>query len=863
MIRTLFALTVCLSLPLIGVAQDQEKLPFNILDGKSGFSGDALGSDSGKSSKVNVTAEMVPVDTATVDVRVHVTLPAHHYTYSDSTPFGIPSKIAITAPGFELDGPMRSDRPPKVVTDSGFTMEKFYDKVTWTQRLRSTSGPLKAGLTMTGEFTGQYCSDRNCFEIRPPLKFKASLPADFVPPAAAVATPSAANTNSAASTQVVVPKMRLPRGVTEPPIRFTVSLTPADAGIGDHVTLSVKADIDEPYHTYSITQNPEIDGGTPTEIEIEQVSGAAATWNEFRTSQKPETKPGAKAGDVLELHHGSVEWTQEYVVSDESVVIGGTIFFQICDESTCQPPAKAPFLVQLGGSGQAIAALPPGSPAASDGETADTFGGDKKEAMIPFILSAIGAGFLALLTPCVFPMIPVTVSYFLKQGEKNPGSTLKLAVMYCLSIVGAFTVLGLLVGILLGPEVLNQLANNPWLNLIFAVVFTVFSLMLLGMFEFQMPSWLLTWTSKKQETGGVFGVVFMALTFTLVSFTCTFAFVGNVLVLAASGEDYLRPVIGMAAFSTAFASPFFLLALFPAFLKRLPKSGGWMNRVKVTLGLLELAVVTKFLSVADIGFSPNGLPQYLDYHLVMGSWIAVAIITSLYLLNVFRMPHDTPSDSVGPLSCLFSLGFMGLSAYIAVGLFSPKAPEGALWQQIVAFAPPQLNVSRSGEEFVAHHDGLSYSLDFDAAVRTASRSNKPMFLDFTGVTCINCRLMENSVLSSEPVHQVIEDLVRVQLFVDEVPGAKTIPEEHERLLKRNHELQNEWLEGTGIPAYVIATPDGKEILSRFSGLDRSPSGKDFQTFLDVGLQKWEARKLAAQSKPDSTAAISASFHPLQ
>lgn len=840
MIRLLFAIVICLSQTVSAVAQ--EKLPLDILGGKkSEFSGSTFGGHGlGSSAQVDVTAELVAIDSTAVDVKVRVTIPPDHHIYSHKPLVGsVPSKIVITASGLKLEGPIRSDRPPHVVTEYGVTMEQFEDEVTWTQRLRSTDGPLKPGLTISGELTGQVCGDGQCKEIKPAKTFTVSLPADFVPPATPAAAPLAAlapGSGPDLSSQTIVPEMRLPPGLSQSPIRFTVSLTPKSAAIGDYVTLTVKADIDEPYHTYSISQDPEVLGGFPTQIEIENESGAAASRNRFTASAKPDLKVGTEPGEILELHYGSITWTREYVVSDSPVAIGGTIRFQLCDEKQCLAPSKATFAVQIGGSG-AIAAN-----VAEDSDTGEFGSKTAWSGWLPFVFSAMGAGFIALLTPCVFPMIPVTVSYFLKQGESNPGSTLKLAIVYCLSIVGAFTGLGLMVSIFLGPEVLNTLANSAWLNLAFAVVFTTFSLMLLGMFEFQIPSWLLTWTSKKQDTGGLFGVVFMALTFTLVSFTCTFAFVGNVLVLAASGQDYLRPIVGMAAFSAAFASPFFLLALFPSFLKSLPKSGGWMNRVKVTLGLMELAIVTKFLSVADIGFSPDGLPRFLDYHLVMGIWIAISIVTGMYLLNVFKMPHDTPTDSVGPLSCMFSLGFFGLAAYIAVGVFSSTPPDGALWAQIEPFAPPRLNISSEGD-LTATHNGLKYELDFDAAVEVASDANKPMFLDFTGVNCVNCRKMEKEVLSTDPVHDVLEDLVRVQLYTDIIPGVASQPKVYDRLLARNHDLQNEWLQDTGLPAYVIATPDGKEILARFIGYN--PSGADFQRFLKVGLQKWEERQAAA------------------
>ena len=789
---------------------------------------------------LEVSAKLVPVDAATVDVQVTVKLPEHHYIYSMDPSFSAATTLTFVpsnGASLEADGPVRPDREPKRAYDKDMKqdLEKFYDQVTWTQRMRSTTGSLPADLAVSGELNGMYCSTPEfggtCRPIRPAKSFTATLPEGYRPSAENSPVPSPAPIESSA-TVTVVPEMRLAPGKTQPPIRFTVSLTPQNAAPGEYVRLTVKADIDQPYHTYSITQDPETLGATPTSIVVQRSAGARPTWDTFRATQSPELKQLKGFEGNLEVHHDTVEWNQEYVVTGDAVDIEGTITFQVCNDTECMPPAEAEFRVGIGS--QALV----DENAATPGDSTATFGGDRANAdLIPFIVSAIGFGFVALLTPCVFPMIPVTISYFLKQGNERPGTTIKLAVIYCVGIVGAFTVLGLLLAALFGPTALNQLANNKWLNLAFAAIFAGFALMLMGMFELRVPSWLLTWSSKKQEGGGVVGVLFMALTFTLVSFTCTFAFVGQLVVWASQG-DFTRPIIGMVAFSTAFASPFFFLSLFPSLLARMPKSGGWMNSVKVTMGLLELAVVTKFLSVADTGFSPTGMPRFLDYHLVMGSWIAVALVTGVYLLGLFRMPHDSPNETIGPVRCLFSLGFIGLAAYIAVGLFSPQPPAGVLWQQIVAFAPPQIEYSTDGDDYFIEHDGLKYALDFDAAVETASTSNMPMFLDFTGVNCINCRLMEKGVLASPKVHAVLADMVRVQLYVDEVPGVKQDAAEHQRLLTRNHALQSDWFGDVSIPAYVIATPDGQEILAAFKGLDDS-AGDQFQQFLTAGLARWE------------------------
>lgn len=831
MIRTLSLLTILFAGFALSSTTAVGQQNLNDLFPEQGGFGGGFGGES-ESEPLTVEAELIPVDALTVDVKVTVSIAPGFYTYSATTPFGKPTKIKldVASTEYRIAGPTRADHPPKVVEEFGSTMEKYYDSVSWTQRLVSKTGPISKGLVIGGEVTGQYCSDKTCQDVDPPLTFEAKLPADFDPTALSVPEPPAAGGTNAAVTnpavQNIIPALNLPDGKSSP-IKFVVSVTPEDPQAGEHVILSIKALIDQPWHIYSTTVKEGI-GANPTVIDVTSVTEAEATEATFTPDRSPETTEGVLPGDIIEEFHGEVVWRREYVVTDSSATFAGTVNFQVCNGSSCLNPSSFDFQVGT------LATAKAGLVAADDGVQK---GGPKEKlsAWVPFILAAVGAGFVALLTPCVFPMIPVTVSYFLKQGETNPGSTIRLAVIYCIGIIGAFTVLGLAVSVVLGPTALNALANNRWLNLFFAFVFTVFGLMLLGMFEFQIPSWLLTWSSKKQESGGVIGVLFMALTFTLVSFTCTFAFVGNILVLAASGQSYLRPIVGMAAFSAAFASPFFLLALFPSFLKKLPKSGGWMNRVKVTLGLLELAVVVKFLSVADIGFSPDGLPRYLDYHMAMGIWIAIGIVTGLYLLHIFRTSHDTPSDSVPAFQCLMAIGFLCTSAYITVGLFSEKPPRGALWQQIVAFAPPQLKI----DSLEVDHDGLKFSLDFDAAVATAEQSDQPMFLDFTGVNCINCRKMENTVLKADDVHSVLEDLVRVQLYTDIVPGVEKDSDVSNRILARNITLQEDWLKDTTLPTYVIATPDGKDILAVHTGFDEG--GEEFRKFLKTGLQKWKER----------------------
>ncbi len=496
-------------------------------------------------------------------------------------------------------------------------------------------------------------------------------------------------------------------------------------------------------------------------------------------------------------------------------------------------------------SGQAPRLADTGQPADADAVQQDQ---SPQEGFLAFVVTAAAAGFLALLTPCVFPMIPVTVAFFLKQEEKRAGSSIKLAVIYSLSIICAFTILGLVVAGIFGPASLNTLANNKWLNLFFAGLFLVFSLMLLGVFEIQIPSSLLTWTSKREATGGVIGVIFMALTFTLVSFTCTFAFVGSLLAWAAKGQVFW-PVVGMLAFSAAFASPFFLLALFPSMLKRLPRSGGWMNDVKVTMGIVELALVAKFLSVADIGFSVGSIPVFITYTGFLVSWIILAVITGVYLLGLFRKPTGPASLTVKIVKNLSGLTFLVFACYVAAGVFVREMPLAFIWDNVAAFAPPNVVVKNTDTMgFVISHHEMDYALEFEKATAAAESEQRPMFIDFTGVNCVNCRKMERSVLVDKAVLERLHQLVRAQLYTDLVPGIRD-KAFAEQIIMQNQELQNELVGDFTLPFYAVVSADGKEVLASFQGLDRS-GGEDFVKFLDAGLKSWETKKQTAVSAKD-------------
>jgi thiol:disulfide interchange protein DsbD len=293
----------------------------------------------------------------------------------------------------------------------------------------------------------------------------------------------------------------------------------------------------------------------------------------------------------------------------------------------------------------------------------------------------------------------------------------------------------------------------------------------------------------------------------------------------------------MLGFSTAFASPFFVLALFPSMLKKLPRSGGWMNDVKVVIGIVELAAVVKFLSVADIGFSVGRIPVYVTYNVFLLTWILLAAIAALYLLGVGRKPRPKFSMIRYGTAAFFILFAGRLSA----GLAGAQLPTDPIWNLVAAFAPPDVHVRKTQDMgYVISHHKLDFLMDFDRAVDVASKDDHPLFVDFTGVNCVNCRKMERTVMVEANVLAVLNQLVRAQLYTDQVPGI-TDAEFRNSLLEMNRELQSELVNDVTLPYYAVVSADGKTVLSVFNGLDQT-GGKDFLQFLNAGLQRWEAIK---------------------
>lgn len=799
-----------------------------------------------------------------------------------------------------------ASKPPESEKGEGFggvevTLEKYKSEVVFSRELK-VDPKLKEGdrASVNIEIDYGVCDANQCY-LPDPVRLTAQLvlgqapesappvepaPVEPAPGEPAAEVPEPGTEPVAASSSVGQPKFEQPfKGAVV--AAWEVTATPRAVKPGGKVTVSVKGVFTPGWHIYAQHQRVDADGFGPTRLGLAVTEhGGLAPQGSFFKGPKPSESPSEAYEGLTERHHeGTAVWSRTFKVPegtpDGPIALAGKVAYQICKEGGCLNPIGFAFQgeVQVGDTDDAgpgallvtqeldtpaalefIEALPQvpdeeavegavaatGPPSGSNPPPASTGGTgvgsiDKSKGLGVFLLAAVVAGFLALLTPCVFPMVPITVTFFLKQAEREHHNPLPLAIVYCLGIVLTFTGLGFLMSVFFDPGKLTQVANDGWLNLFIAGVLIFFSLNLLGLFEIRMPGWLLSYTAGQESRGGFLGVLFMALTFTLTSFTCTFAFAGGLLVAASQG-DFWWPILGLLAFSGAFALPFFFLALFPSMLKKLPKSGGWMNVVKVTMGMVELGAAFKFLSVADLSWNPT--PMIFDHELVLSAWMVIAISTGMYLLGLYRTSHDTPTESISVVRLVSAMSFLGLAAYLAVGLLSTEKPGGQLWQNIYAFLPPKFEKPKSevptdlGPSL--EHDGLQYALDIREALKVAVAEKKPLFLDFTGVNCVNCRLMEKGTLADPQVRERLRRFVRVQVFTDRVPYIRDRDKASE-ILKFNGQLQRAWYGDVTLPAYAVIAPEAGSLLDPAKILSRTGGIVDveaFTKFLDEGMAGW-------------------------
>jgi thiol:disulfide interchange protein DsbD len=451
-------------------------------------------------------------------------------------------------------------------------------------------------------------------------------------------------------------------------------------------------------------------------------------------------------------------------------------------------------------------------------------------------------GLFALLTPCVFPMIPLTVSFFTKRSPTR-AKGISNAIIYAFSIIIIYVTIGFLVTVTLGSDALNEMASSVFFNLLFFIIFFIFALSFLGAFEITLPS---SWINKADEAsdkGGLIGIFFMAFTLSLVSFSCTGPIIGTLLVEAAKGSSYLGPIMGMTGFATALALPFALFAAFPGWLNTLPKSGGWLNSVKVVLGFLELALAMKFLSNVDLAYHWG----FLKRELFIAIWVTIFGLMSLYLLGKLKFSHDSDLPYIGTGRIIFAIIATAFTLYLIPGLW------GAPLRMISGFPPPEFYKEWVQETGKDEHGGgscphnLNCYHDYEAGMAYAKSINKPVMIDFTGWSCVNCRKMEDNVWSQPKVlKHLSDDYVVISLYVDD----KTELPANEQYVsafsgqtvkttgKKWSDLEARVYNKNTQPYYVLVDNNGKLLAVPKS---YTPDVEEYNKFLEEGLCRYKSR----------------------
>ncbi len=684
-------------------------------------------------------------------------------------------------------------------------------------------------------------------------------------------------------------------GLTDP-VSWTFKSEKVEPGVYD---LYFTAVIDQPWHMYAIEQ--EKSGPIPTSIIFNENENVT-----FQEDLTEITKPKIKFDEGFKFNVGAyynkAEFKQRVRAEGDGVIrLTGFVEYQCCNDETCLPPFTRDFSFRLSGitlsdasrEGSVTEATEeqgvqvPSTEADSDpeetqvvpaegsipkSEIGSPFGetGEKEvlsgesfaeespdtgRGMAGFLLLSLLLGFAAILTPCVYPMIPMTISFFMRGGKSKAMVVLK-GLVFGFSMILVYTGLGVLVS-LTGVEAnIGNVISTHWIpNLIFFLLFMIFAASFLGMFEIVLPSGLVNKVDKQADRGGLVGPFFMGLTTVLVSFSCTGPIVGSLLTEAAGGEA-LKPIMGMFAFSLAFALPFTLLAIFPSMLKSLPKSGGWLNSVKVVLGFFMLAFGMKFLSSIDQAYHLNIFTR----EIYLAIWFMIAIFLGLYLLGKIRVSHDSELNYIPVPRMLLSLASFVFAIYLFTGIF------GNDLQSIGALIPPKSSqhfmistgtgsVSESDQsstwcgpgrfddQFDLPH-GIKGYFTFEDGLECAQENDKPIFLDFTGHSCSNCKQMENQVWSDPQVlHRLKEEYVVISLYTDDktrLPENEWITDPQGKVLKtigqQNVQFEMERFGTFATPWYVLMGPDG-ELLN-------VPRGKElniesFLGFLDEGLENFQ------------------------
>ena len=602
------------------------------------------------------------------------------------------------------------------------------------------------------------------------------------------------------------------------------------------IEIQYKATIENGWHLYS---NELPDGGPlATEVTYKTLEGAEIVGDLVTDRAAVETY-----SDVFSMVLGNfkdeVTFVQKIKLLSPQYRIAGDVRYMACDDGTCIPPTTVAFefvssseilpTVQENDLPQTnISSIAGWTQMIDEIESIENSSVEKESLLYIFIASFIG-GLLALLTPCVWPMIPMTVSFFLKQSGSRRKAIVR-AIMYGFAIIVIYLLLGLLITTIFGASALNDLSTNAWFNIFFFLLLVLFAASFFGAFDLTLPaSWTTKIDAKADATTGFLSILLMAFTLALVSFSCTGPIIGTLLVEAASSGIAIGPAIGMFGFSLALALPFALFAIFPTMIKSLPKSGGWLNSVKVVLAFIELALALKFLSVADLAYGWGILPRETFLTL----WIVIFFLLGLYLLGFIQFKHDSKPAYLSVTRLFLAIISIAFSIYMIPGLW------GAPLKAISAFAPPvstqTFNLSQQTNELVFD--------DYDKAKAYAKEQGKPLFVDFTGYGCVNCRKMEASVFMDDRVKDILDDeYVMVTLYVDDktdLPEPITIEEYGKEVTLKTYGdkwsyLQRYKFGANAQPYYILLSPEGKPLASPYG---YNEDVEKFVEFLNKGVSK--------------------------
>jgi thiol:disulfide interchange protein len=631
---------------------------------------------------------------------------------------------------------------------------------------------------------------------------------------------------------VVLSALALPLllAAKDDPVQWTLQAAAGNNKIspGGKAYFELKATVASGWHLYSPTTPP--GGPIITKIQVNP-NPAIASFAIYRPQPVRKLDPNFQID--TETYTGTATFLVE-VSTDKSAHgesnVEAMVRYQACSDVRCLNPVKKTVTTPVtfvdgsavqttaipagytlvGSAATAAASAPVGAPAAPPAASVPVSASQQPWA--PFLLTAFGFGLAALFTPCVFPMIPITVSFFINQGggaETKQAGAWKQAMVFCLGIIVLFTALGFFVTLAAGPFGVVQLGSSPWVNSFIALVFFVFGLSLLGAFELTLPSGVLNRLNNASQTGGYVGTLLMGLTFSLTSFACIGPIVGPLLIASVQNKG-AQPVVGMLAFATGLAAPFFLLALFPSYLKKLPRSGGWMSRVKIVLGFIVIAVMLKYLSNVDQVLQTH----WLTRERFLAAWIILFALPGLYLLGLIPMEGIKRDSQLGVARTLVAALFLTFSISLIPGLF------GAHLGDLDAFVPEGSGTGIGGPIAAAGALPAALKNDLPGALAAAEQQNKLVLINFTGYACTNCHWMKANMFTRPEIAAVVKDLIVVDLYTDGTDDES----------EKNQKLEDQKFGTASIPFYAIVDPK-QNVVATFPQLTRNP--QEFLSFLST------------------------------